>query len=118
MRQLQEDILMAVASSVENQTAVEESGRPWRFTVDDYYRMAEVGILPPDARVEMIEGEVIAMNPIGNRHATCVRRLNALLHERLGNRSIIDNQNPLPIGKYSEPEPDVLLLSPRPDFYA
>jgi Uma2 family endonuclease len=61
--------------------------RPHRLTVHDYYRMAEVGVLQPDDRTELIEGEIVDMPPIGSRHASVVTRLTRLLIravERLG----------------------------------
>lgn len=80
--------------------------------------MAEAGILTEDDRVELIEGEIVEMSPIGRRHAACVNRLNALLNRHLGQAAIISIQNPVRIDDYSEPEPDVALLKPREDFYA
>ncbi len=88
------------------------------FTIEEYYRMAEVGILSEDDRVELIEGEVIEVTPIGGRHAACVDRLNRLLNRRIGDAAIVRVQNPVRLSKYSEPEPDVALLRPREDFYA
>jgi hypothetical protein len=87
------------------------------FTVEEYHRMAEAGILSEDDRVELIEGELVAMSPIGSRHAACVARLTALLFPVEG-RGILWVQNPIRLGARSEPQPDVALLRYRPDFYA
>ncbi|WP_258359857.1 Uma2 family endonuclease [Moorella sulfitireducens] len=88
-----------------------------RFTVDEYYQMARAGILGEDERVELIEGEIIEMVPIGVKHAACVRRLDRIFNSLVGNRALIDTQNPLRIDKYSEPQPDLTLLKPRNDYY-
>jgi Uma2 family endonuclease len=88
------------------------------FTVEEYERMAETGIFDEDDRLELIEGEVVRMAAIGNRHSTCVRRLDHLFSTRLGERVLVDTQNPLRLGDLSEPQPDVVLLRPRTDFYA
>ena len=88
------------------------------FNVDEYYRLAEAGILAPDARVELIDGEIVEMSAIGSRHAACVDRLNVLLHDRLHGRSILRVQGPVRLNLFSEPLPDVAVLKPRPDFYA
>jgi Uma2 family endonuclease len=90
----------------------------YRFTVDDYHRMAEAGILNEDDPVELIEGEIIIMSPIGLRHLACVDRLNTLLAPGLGPRAIVRVQGSVRLSDRSEPEPDVILLRPRPDFYA
>ncbi|HEX9989227.1 MAG TPA: Uma2 family endonuclease [Chloroflexia bacterium] len=86
---------------------------PHLFTVDEYYRMGEAGILSEDARVELIEGEIIDMAPIGMRHALCVNRLNQLLVLLLQGRAMVHVQNPLHLGDYSEPQPDITLLKQR-----
>ena len=88
------------------------------FTVDEYHRMGETGILSPQERVELIEGEILQMSPIGNRHAACVIRANKLLITRLQDRGLVSIQNPVRLDRYSEPQPDVLVLKPRDDFYA
>jgi Uma2 family endonuclease len=87
------------------------------LTVDEYYRMAEVGLLPPKARVELIEGEIIDMAPIGTRHGSVVKRLNHLLTSALGDSVIVAVQDSLRLSKRSEPQPDVMVLKPRADFY-
>lgn len=89
-----------------------------RFTVDDYHRMAEAGILEPDERVELIEGEIVAMAAIGSRHAGCVNTLNRLLARAVDERALVAVQNPVRLSELSEPEPDIALLRPRPDHYA
>ncbi|TVR60400.1 MAG: Uma2 family endonuclease [Gemmatimonadales bacterium] len=89
-----------------------------RFTVHEYYRMAEAGILAPGERVELIEGEIVQMAAIGSRHAGCVNRLTRLLMEASGNRAVVAIQNPVRLSQISEPEPDVAILRPRPDQYA
>ncbi|MFL6229991.1 MAG: Uma2 family endonuclease [Pyrinomonadaceae bacterium] len=88
------------------------------FSVDDFYRMVEVGLLREDERVELIEGELIRMSPIGSRHAGCVMRLNALFSQRAGGAAIVLVQSPVRLSDLSEPQPDVALLKPRAHFYA
>ena len=88
------------------------------FTVDEYYRMADAGILTEDDRVELIEGEIVQMTPIGSPHAGCVSRLNEALLLRLRKRAVVHVQNPLRLNEYSEPEPDIALHKRRNDFYA
>ncbi len=89
-----------------------------KFTVDEYYRMAEAGILVRGQRVELIEGEIVDMAPIGNRHAACVDRLAHDLILGLRDRAIVRVQGPLRLHEYSEPEPDLTVLRARADFYA
>ena len=89
-----------------------------RFTVDEYHRMAEVGIFHPDERVELIEGEIVQMAPIGPRHAGCVINVNRLFVTRLGDRAVVSPQNPVVIQPRSEPQPDLLLLRPRAVSYS
>lgn len=88
------------------------------FTVAEYYRMAEAGVFTPDDRVELIEGEILTMTPIGTRHAACVRRLVAFLHQRAGDLAQISVQSPIRLNDFSEPQPDIALLKPRDDFYS
>lgn len=88
------------------------------FNVSDYYRMAEAGILTEDDRVELIEGEIVVMSPIGSRHAACVRRVEKLLERAISHLSLVSVRNPIALDDYSEPEPDIALLRPREDFYA
>jgi Uma2 family endonuclease len=89
-----------------------------RFTVKEYHQMNQAGILSEDDRVELINGEILEMSPIGTRHATCVRRLINLLVQILGQAAIIDAQNPIILNNFSEPQPDITLLKSRADFYA
>lgn len=88
-----------------------------RLTVEDYYRMAEVGILGPDDRVELIEGEIIEMPPPGHLHVGTVDQLAYLLYRAVGDRAIVHAQNPVVLGRYSAPQPDLALLRPRTDYY-
>jgi Uma2 family endonuclease len=87
------------------------------FTVAQFNRMGETGILTEDDRVELIEGEIIEMSPISRRHAACVDRLIELLSEQLQRKAIIRVQSPIVLNDYSEPQPDVALLRRRDDFY-
>lgn len=88
------------------------------FTVEEYHRMAEAGILHEDDRIELIHGEIVTMSPIGNRHAAIVRRINLLLTSRVAPQAMLDVQNPVRIGDHSEPEPDITILPFRDDYYA
>ncbi len=87
------------------------------FTVDEYYRMADAGILTPDDRVELIDGEIIEMCPIGNRHLGCVNAGNRLFGRAFEGRAVISVQNPLRLSNYTEPQPDVVVLKYREDCY-
>lgn len=89
-----------------------------QFSVEDYYGMDAAGLFEPGARLELIEGEVIEMSPIGHRHAGCVNRLNRLLTVALGERAVVTVQNPIRLSDISELQPDVAVLKPRPDQYA
>ncbi len=88
------------------------------FTVADYARMRETGILAEDDRVELIEGEVRLMSPIGPVHAAIVKRLNILLSRILPETAILSVQDPIQLNDYSEPQPDLAVLQYRTDFYA
>ena len=91
--------------------------RRHRLTVTDYYRMAEVGILDPEARVELIDGEIIDMVPPGSPHAATVHYLNEMLVRAVEGSATVLVQNPVRLGQYSEPQPDLALLRRRDDFY-
>jgi Uma2 family endonuclease len=89
-----------------------------QFTVDDFHRMAERGIFAPDERVELIDGEIVEMSPIGRRHAACVSRLVTLFIKLLSDTVVVFPQNSLRLNRNSEPVPDMVVLKPRADFYA
>jgi Uma2 family endonuclease len=88
-----------------------------RFTVDEYHRMGEAGILGEDDRVELIDGEIVEMPPIGDKHNASVLQLNHIFSSQLGPRAIVGVQGPMRVPQYNEPQPDILLLRWRPDFY-
>src|SRR5689334_11368838 len=83
------------------------------FTVDEFYRMADAGIFTEDDRVELIDGEIIQMSPVGLRHASCVDRATRLFIEAFGRRAIVSIQNLLRLTTYTEPMPDIVVLKPR-----
>jgi Uma2 family endonuclease len=88
------------------------------FSVSEFEQMEQAGIFREDDRLELIDGEIFAMAPIGSRHAACVRRLQRLFMQELGERVLVDVQNPIVLHDRSEPLPDVILLQPRADLYA
>lgn len=89
-----------------------------QFTTDEYHRMGETGILHEDDRVELIEGEIIEMTPIGLRHSACVKRLNNLFTPLMAaKQTLISVQDPLFLDEHNEPQPDIILLNYREDFY-
>jgi len=95
-----------------------------KLSTDEYHLMAKAGIIRPDERVELIKGEIVEMggtplSPIGKEHAAVVRRINKLLNRELDTtKFIIDQQNPVKIADHSEPEPDLMVVPHRDDFYA
>jgi hypothetical protein len=88
------------------------------FTVDALYRMLDAGIFNEDDHVELVDGEIVEMSPIGKRHAACVDRAAALLNAALRGNAQISVQNPLRLNDYNEPQPDIVVLKPRADYYA
>ena len=88
-----------------------------RFTVAEYYAMGEAGILADDERVELLDGEIIVMPPIGDWHASRVGQFTNTLPVQLQGRAIVWIQNPVCLDDNSEPQPDVMLLRWRDDFY-
>lgn len=90
--------------------------RRW-FSVEEYDRMIQTGILTEDERVELVEGEIVKMSPIEKLHAACVKRLNAFFHRLVGRDVIISVQDPVHLNDFSRPQPDVALLKLRDDFY-
>jgi Uma2 family endonuclease len=87
------------------------------FTVQEYHLMGEAGILGEDDRVELIEGEIVQMAAIGTRHASCVKRLNrrfSIIPEEI---AILGVQDPIQLTERTEPQPDLVLLQPRADYY-
>jgi Uma2 family endonuclease len=88
-----------------------------RFSVTDYYRMAEAGVLGPDARVELLHGQVIDMSPIGPFHGSVTKQLLQLFAAAAHGRWLMAAQDPLHLDDHSEPEPDLMLLKPARDFY-
>ncbi len=88
-----------------------------QISVEEYYRMAETGALSPDARVELLEGEIIHMSPIGPFHGSVTKQLIHLLAAAARGRWVVAAQDPLHLDDHSEPQPDLMLLKPVPDFY-
>ncbi len=87
------------------------------FTVKEYDRLIEAGILADTPRLELIRGEIVKMAAIGRKHAGCVNRLNDLMHQKLGQSVILAVQNPVAMDELSEPQPDLTILRRQADFY-
>jgi Uma2 family endonuclease len=88
-----------------------------RFSVKEYYRMAETGVLPPDARVELVDGRIIDMSPIGPLHGGVVKRLTRVFTSFPQGRWLLAVQDPVRLEDHSEPQPDLMLLKPAADDY-
>ncbi len=91
---------------------------PRRFTADEYHQMIAARVFDQDERLELIDGEIVQMSPIGDRHAACVRRLNELLGDLVSRRAIVDVQDPIIVAPSYAPQPDLALLRTRSDYYA
>lgn len=87
------------------------------INVEEYHKMGDAGIITAEDRVELINGEIITMSPIGSIHTACVKRLNRLLFNLLSDKVIIGVQDPVVLNHYSEPEPDLSILKYQDDFY-
>jgi Uma2 family endonuclease len=89
----------------------------YRFSVEEFNKLGEAGIFDEDDRVELLDGEIIVMSPIGTQHAGTTMRVHWGLQQKLGNRVLFNLQNPAVLDEYSEPLPDITLLRPKRDFY-
>jgi Uma2 family endonuclease len=89
-----------------------------RFTVSEYHRLADTGILSENDRVELIAGEILRMTPVGSRHAAAVARATRALVLAAGTQAIVRVQSPIRSDDFTEPEPDLVLVRPRDDFYS
>lgn len=87
------------------------------WSVKEFERMGKIGLINPELRLELIEGELLEMAPIGYFHAGIIRILTERLRLAVGNAAIVDSQNPIMLDERSEPQPDLVLLRPRPDYY-
>ena len=87
------------------------------ITVAEYNRMAEVGILDPDERVELLDGDIVVVPPQGPEHASIITRTHEELVRRLERRAIVTSQIPVILSDRSEPEPDIAVLARRDDYY-
>ncbi|MCD9188849.1 MAG: Uma2 family endonuclease [Pyrinomonadaceae bacterium] len=89
----------------------------FQFTVDDFNAMTEQGMFRPTDRLELIEGEIIEISPIGRLHARCVDLLNHFLNKYTAENVIIRAQSPIILDDLSEPQPDISILRFQADFY-
>jgi len=87
------------------------------LTVQAYHRMAEAGILDATQRMELIDARIIAMAPIGSKHADWIDRLCRFFIKNLPDSITVRPQNPVYLSDTNEPEPDIALLRPRPQPY-
>lgn len=102
----------------EVQSQVQPEPTPRRFSVDEYYAMAEAGILARNERVELIDGEIITMSPIGNPHGAGVDRATDLIVPLVTSRAIVRVRAHVRLADDCQPEPDLMLLARRDDFYS
>ena len=108
---------MAVARSQQGALLQRVLPAPHLFTVDEYHKMAEVGLLKEDDRVELIDGEIVEMPPIGPEHVGNVNWFTDVFAQLFGGHAQLSIQNPVRLGLRVEPQPDVMLLRRRADYY-
>ena len=89
----------------------------FNFSVEAYHKMAEIGIIKPTDRVELIEGKIITMSPMKSAHAACVRRLGDILRHIAGVKVIISEEKAITLNNHSEPQPDITIAKYRADYY-
>jgi Uma2 family endonuclease len=107
-------VFVPIGSAAMNVAFVPEK---MRISVDRYQKMVAAGVLTKNDRIELIEGEMINIAPIGSKHAALTARLTKFFVLAVGDTAILSPGGPVNLGDYSEPQPDLLLLRPRSDFY-
>ncbi|MER2603110.1 MAG: Uma2 family endonuclease, partial [Candidatus Competibacter phosphatis] len=114
-----EEKVMSASASLSSTSQPTARTSPVRrlWSVADFHRMGETGFLDPEARLELIEGELFEMAPIGSFHAGIVRILAEKLRLGAADAALVDSQNPIVLDDHSEPQPDLVLLRPRADYY-
>lgn len=88
-----------------------------KLNLDEFHRMVEAGVFTPEQRIELLEGELFDMAPIGPAHSGTTNYLTQALYQVVGTQAVVSVQNPIMLGDDSEPQPDLALLRPRGDFY-
>ncbi len=89
----------------------------FKFTTQQYHLMHEAGVFGDGDRLELINGEIKTMSPIGRKHVACIIRLDKLIQQKLGDRVMVSTQNSIRLNEHSEPQPDLAILKFRDDFY-
>lgn len=89
----------------------------FKFTTQQYHLMHEAGVFNEGDRLELINGEIKTMSPIGRKHVACIIRLDKLIQKKLGDRVMVSTQNSICLDDNSQPQPDLAILKPRDDFY-
>jgi Protein of unknown function (DUF820). len=89
----------------------------YHFTVDDFNNMTEKGLFDPTDRLDLIEGEIFEISPIGKLRARAVNFLSNLLVQFFAGTSVVSTQNPIILDDLSEPQPDIAILRHKSDFY-
>ncbi|MBD2176346.1 Uma2 family endonuclease [Pseudanabaena sp. FACHB-1998] len=89
----------------------------FKFTTQQYHLMHEAGVFKDGDRLELINGEIKTMSPIGRKHVACIIRLDKLIQKKLGDRVMVSTQNSIRLEDHSEPQPDLAILKFRDDFY-
>jgi len=97
---------------------VSDAFKQYRFTADEFELLGRVGVFHEDDRVELIDGLIVEMSPMGSRHAACVDRLTQILVRLLAGKAVVRVQGPIRLGAHSEPQPDLTVLKLRDDFYS
>ncbi len=90
----------------------------YRFTIEDWHKIEEMGLFSPETQAELIEGEIIEMGPIDSSCTEHVNQLNHLFNKRITSSEIVSVQNPVILNNYFEPQPDLTVLRHEPDFYS
>ena len=99
-------------------TATTDHPQIYRLDVQAYRKLVQVGAIAPEQRLELIEGTILEMSPIGTKHQACVAQLNQYFTTALGDRALVWPQNSIELNRRSQPQPDLALLQLRSDFYS